>query len=993
MLRNIKARLVLFIFTLLFLAFSMTAYATPDVSSIIPNTANNWGMTEITELTGSGFEEGATVILSKEGQLDILVDSTVMSSTMINGILDLEGEDPGTWDVTVTNPDGQSATLSAGFTLTLPPAPVITSNSPETEQNIGYVIVTITGENFNGSHVKLIREGYSDIDAVTVLVESSSQITCEFNLTGVETGHWNLMVINADGQTATSNSIDVIDSDGSEVFIVTSNTDFYVDAVNGSDALGDGSSANPWKTITYALNHISGSGINVYVAPGTYDPDLGESFPINMRNGISLIGSGAGSTILDAQEGTNKVIYGYRIIWTSTIIDGFTIKNGSVGVHLNNYSRPYISNCTITENQLAGGIYCSNRSDPLIYNCKIINNSTTILGGGIACTSKSNPRIINSNISNNTSEFGAGAIYSYFFSKPRITNCIINDNTSVSYGGGICSHWNSSIALINCTITGNSVPNGNGGGIWCRYASCSVINSIIWNNSALYGNEIYLDAYGSIGVSYSDVRWDSGIFPGTGNINGDPLFGADYHLLSGSPCIDAANSNDPAPIADKDGTPRYDDPYTPNTGTGVNGDFYDMGAYEYIGDNVPPVAVCQDITVQLDATGNVSITADQIDNGSTDNCGIGSMSVSPNTFTCTEVGPNSVTLTVTDINGNSSQCTATVTVEDNTSPAGQCQDIAVELDVTGNASITADQIDNGSTDNCGIDTMSVSPDTFTCAEVGPNTVTLTVTDINGNSSQCTATIMVEDNIEPLIEEISAPLDPIIVNSLVETSAKFIESCLAWAIWYWGDETSDYGTISSEIDEFGRRSVTGSHIYETAGVYTITLRITDDNEASGEIAFKYVVVYNPDGGFVTGGGWIDSVAGAYTPDPSLTGKANFGFVSKYKKGANIPTGETQFNFKVAHLNFHSESYDWLVVANSLAQYKGTGTINNEGNYGFILSVIDAEFTPSTEVDLFRIKIWDKDNEDNIVYDNQMGDADDADPATMIGAGSIVIHKPN
>jgi len=58
---------------------------------------------------------------------------------------------------------------------------------------------------------------------------------------------------------------------------------------------------------------------------------------------------------------------------------------------------------------------------------------------------------------------------------------------------------------------------------------------------------------------------------------------------------------------------------------------------------------------------------------------------------------------------------------------------------------------------------------------------------------------------------------------------------------------------------------------------------------------------------------------------------------------------------------------------------------------MLSAIDEKLTPSTDVDLFRIKIWDKENDDVIVYDNQMGDADDADPATEIGGGSIVIHK--
>jgi hypothetical protein len=152
----------------------------------------------------------------------------------------------------------------------------------------------------------------------------------------------------------------------------------------------------------------------------------------------------------------------------------------------------------------------------------------------------------------------------------------------------------------------------------------------------------------------------------------------------------------------------------------------------------------------------------------------------------------------------------------------------------------------------------------------------------------------------------------------------------------------------------------------------------------------VVVYDPDGGFVTGGGWIESPAGAYAADATLTGRANFGFVSKYKKGATVPSGQTEFQFKVADLNFHSDAYEWLVVAGSRAQYKGTGTINGNGNYGFLLTAVDGQRPGGGGVDRFRIKIWDRDNGDALVYDNQLGDSDDAAMTTSLGGGSIVIH---
>jgi hypothetical protein len=165
----------------------------------------------------------------------------------------------------------------------------------------------------------------------------------------------------------------------------------------------------------------------------------------------------------------------------------------------------------------------------------------------------------------------------------------------------------------------------------------------------------------------------------------------------------------------------------------------------------------------------------------------------------------------------------------------------------------------------------------------------------------------------------------------------------------------------------------------AGIFDLTLTVTDPGDLS-DFDTTFVVVYDPDGGFVTGGGWIDSPEGAYAPDPTLTGKATFGFVSKYKKGADIPTGNTEFQFKTANFNFHSDSYDWLVVTGSdYAKFKGSGTINGMGDYKFMVWAGDGE------PDTFRIKIWEEDllGNETVIYDNGMDQA--------IGGGSIVVHK--
>jgi hypothetical protein len=193
-----------------------------------------------------------------------------------------------------------------------------------------------------------------------------------------------------------------------------------------------------------------------------------------------------------------------------------------------------------------------------------------------------------------------------------------------------------------------------------------------------------------------------------------------------------------------------------------------------------------------------------------------------------------------------------------------------------------------------------------------------------------------------------------------------------------------GTCTTNASGIATKSVSGLPVE----VYKVEAKV---GECASSIA--YVAIYDPSGGFVTGGGWITSPAGAYIPDASLTGKANFGFVSKYKKGSQVPEGSTEFQFHAGNLNFTSTSYNSgsLVVATFKAIYKGVGKINGMGNYGFMVSAVDGQATNGGGVDKFRMKIWDKNNGDVVVYDNNIGADDNAPAATALGGGSIVIHE--
>jgi hypothetical protein len=186
------------------------------------------------------------------------------------------------------------------------------------------------------------------------------------------------------------------------------------------------------------------------------------------------------------------------------------------------------------------------------------------------------------------------------------------------------------------------------------------------------------------------------------------------------------------------------------TVTDVNGNSSTCSSVVTVSDQVAPVAVCKNITLQLNNLGTASITAADINDGSTDACGIASMTLSQYNFDCTMIGANTVTLTVTDVNGNSSTCSAMVTVSDLVAPVAICKNITVLLDNLGNASITAADINNGSNDACGIATLTISNQTFDCSNIGNNNVTLTVTDNNGNSSSCSSIVTVVDNIAPVV---------------------------------------------------------------------------------------------------------------------------------------------------------------------------------------------------------------------------------------------------
>jgi len=246
-----------------------------------------------------------------------------------------------------------------------------------------------------------------------------------------------------------------------------------------------------------------------------------------------------------------------------------------------------VENCTIQGNispywHGGGAVGCNS-----FKNCLIIGNTTRGYGGGLYNCEK----ISGCTITGNITEIYPGGGLSDCSS---VTNCIISGNFSGGNGGGL----HNCREVVNCTIVGN-YSTEQGGAIYYRGDYGIINNSIIWDNMAVDIGQILVEcnepnsALWNLSVDYSNIQgglesvivqegctlqWEPN------NIDMDPLFvlpgswtvenvwrEGDYHLLFGSPCIDAGDPNkDYAGQTDIDGRERVFEQYV------------DIGADEYV---------------------------------------------------------------------------------------------------------------------------------------------------------------------------------------------------------------------------------------------------------------------------------------------------------------------------------------------------------------------------------------------------------------------------
>jgi hypothetical protein len=243
-----------------------------------------------------------------------------------------------------------------------------------------------------------------------------------------------------------------------------------------------------------------------------------------------------------------------------------------------------------------------------------------------------------------------------------------------------------------------------------------------------------------------------------------------------------------------------------------------------------------------------------------------------------------------------------------------------------------------------------------------------------------------DNSGPLASNVAANPNPVAVGTGSALTAHLDDTTTGGSKIASAEYNIDNGAfvsmnaVSAPFDAVGEDVTASLPAFASAGLRTVCVRGRDTANNIGPAECILLVAYDPAGGFVTGGGSVNSPAGADLADASAAGPAIFGFNSKYLPGNNTPSGSLEFQFKAGNLNFKSTVMDWLVVTGEpRAVFRGDGTINGQTVCKFEVDAWDGSSQPGN-VDAFGLKIFACAGGGNRY----------SLPATPLTRGSIIIH---
>ena len=178
---------------------------------------------------------------------------------------------------------------------------------------------------------------------------------------------------------------------------------------------------------------------------------------------------------------------------------------------------------------------------------------------------------------------------------------------------------------------------------------------------------------------------------------------------------------------------------------------------------------------------------------------------------------------------------------------------------------------------------------------------------------------------PVIDSVAVDVtDPVVEGTEVTLTTTFTGQA-DQAVITWGD--GDSTTVSGPMSPFD-----ASHVYSGAGVYTVSVTLSNEAGDSEPASYEYVVVYDPtSGALVTGLGWIPE-------DDVDCGKAYFGFLCT-QWGTGHPFGWVRVRW--GENRFRATELDWVTAddAGETAWFAGVGRINGAGEYFFMVEITD------------------------------------------------------
>jgi len=581
---------------------------------------------------------------------------------------------------------------------------------------------------------------------------------------------------------------------------------------------------------------------------GTADIDNGStdncSFTLSLdKTSFDCSNVGNNTVTLTATDGSNNVSTGTA---TVTVIDNIkpTVKTQSITVYLDATGAAAIKtsdvdngsfdNCHFTLSLDKTTFDCSNTgANTVTLTATDASNNTSSSTATVTVVDNIKPTVITQDIVINLDANGAATIKPSDVDNGSSDNCTFT--LSLDKASFDCSNTGDNTVTLTATDASNNTTSAT---------ATVTVKDITAPNIVTQGVTVYLDANGSASIKPSDVdggTTDNCSFTlsldiSTFSCNDLTNSGSGGGAAAASPSAAAKPTSpaSPAPAKSKGGKGTT----VTLTATDPSGNTSSDQAIVTVLDAIAPTASAKNITVYLDANGQVNIAPSDVDNGSTDNCSVASLALDVNSFTCSNLGDNTVTLTVTDGSGNTSTATATVTVKDLIAPTVVTQNVVIYLDANGKASTTAAAVDNGSYDNCTVASTKLDKCKFDCSNLGDNTVTLTVTDQSGNASTATATVTVKDIIAPTAtaQNVTIYLD---ANGKASTTASAVNN-----------GSTDNCTIASlaldktdfTCSNLGDNTVTLTVTDQSSNASTATATVTVKDAIAPTVITQNVVIY-------------------------------------------------------------------------------------------------------------------------------------------------------